>query len=269
MTTVKLIAQTQITYPGALHDLGYYPDNNNQAADELAEFAGRNCYQSFGRPNPATDQNDTYLKHILEIGHESVLEHGSATFYVDASRSVLTELERHRHLSFSVVSQRYVDANRLGTHTPPIVKDLPFGDYLEAAEILDGVHIDALHGYRDLVRVFERNGHPRKKAREAARAVLPNMTSSPMVVTGNHRAWRHVIKNRYHEAADAEIQEFAGLLLKELRKIAPNIYQDIPYEPYSYNQIDWEAKFREMERLNYDMQQRIRFFEDTQDLEIE
>src|SRR5690606_39417836 len=64
------------------------------------------CYRSFNRPNPKTATNEGYLNHILEVGHESVLEHSSATFYIEASRSVLTELERHRHLSFSVVSQR-------------------------------------------------------------------------------------------------------------------------------------------------------------------
>ena len=58
------------------------------------------------------------------------------------------------------------------------------------------------------------------------------MTNSPMVVTGNHRAWRYVIKQRWHKAADAEIRELAGMLLAELRKIAPGTYQDIPRGPY-------------------------------------
>lgn len=253
MTVVRLIAGTVINRP-ALRGLGYQThdpaydsgrtgpqwwrdhDENDwyedEDADELAEFAGRNCYRSFDRPNPKTRENEDYLAHILEIGHESVLEHGSATFYIEASRSVLTELERHRHLSFSVVSQRYVDAEDLGYLHPPAIRECQ-GE--SPSDILSACWENSISGYGYLVEYLTTvRGLPRKQAREAARAVLPNMTSSPMVVTGNHRAWRYVIKNRWHEAADAEIRELAGELLKQLREIAPNTYQDIPNEPYSY-----------------------------------
>src|SRR5690606_21840766 len=239
---VELIAHTEIR-SAEMWGIGYLPHQGNfgrveMDADELAEFAGRNCYRSFNRPNPKTATNEGYLNHILEVGHESVLEHSSATFYIEASRSVLTELERHRHLSFSVVSQRYVDAIDLDCHFPPALGDLSKGfpgDYWEAHEILNDFYTHAQHRYNELVQIFVKAGKPRKQAREAAMAVLPNMTSSPMVVTANHRAWRYVIKARWHEAADAEIRELAGELLKQLRVIAPNTYQDIPDQPYSYS----------------------------------
>lgn len=232
---VQLIAQTQVTYPGYLHSLGYYPNNDNNAADELAEFAGRNCYRSFNRPNPATRENVDYLKHILDVGHESVLEHASATFYIEASRSVLTELERHRHLSFSVVSQRYVDPRSLGSEYPPAFLYLEgHRNYYDALSAVDAVLDQSHDSYQTIYDALIEVGRPHKQAREAARAVLPNMTNSPMVVTGNHRAWRYVIKARWHEAADAEIRELAGELLRQLREIAPNTYQDIPDEPYTY-----------------------------------
>ncbi|QFG10416.1 thymidylate synthase [Mycobacterium phage Anthony] len=235
---VKLIAATEIDLD-ALRGIGYEPhpvvpmDDDEPGfgdydADELAEFAGRNCYLSFDRPNPKTRENEDYLKNILDIGHESVLEHASATFYVETSRSVLTELERHRHLSFSVVSQRYVDAADLGYQMPPAAD--PF-----TAPMIHDAWNASTEIYEALVEdLTERRGLPRKKAREAARAVMPNMTNSPMVVTGNHRAWRYVIKQRWHEAADAEIRELAGELLKQLKALAPHTYQDIPDTPYSY-----------------------------------
>lgn len=232
---VQLIASTALEdYEWA--GTGYIDQGPDvSSADELAEFAGRNCYQSFDRPNPATAENVDYLKHILEVGHESVLEHASATFYIEASRSVLTELERHRHLSFSVVSQRYVDPTKVGfPHFPPALDRLPIGARDKAHQLLEQATDDALTAYYRLFSLFDQEGLPRKQAREAARAVLPNMTNSPMVVTGNHRTWRYVIKNRWHEAADAEIRELAGELLRQLREIAPNTYQDIPTTPYSY-----------------------------------
>ncbi|UVK59811.1 ThyX-like thymidylate synthase [Gordonia phage Aleemily] len=234
MTTVELIAHTAVD-TAALRHIGYEAhDPEVWHADELAEFAGRNCYRSFDRPNPSRRENSDYLAHILDVGHESVLEHSSATFYIETSRSVLTELERHRHLSFSVVSQRYVDPTKLGIHHPPAIDDLPTDDAIIAEASLRDVQAYTTEAYEHLVELYTKAGLPRKKAREAARAVLPNMTNSPMVVTGNHRAWRYVIKQRFHEAADAEIRTVAGLLLAELRRIAPNTYQDIPDTPYSY-----------------------------------
>ncbi|UOW92695.1 ThyX-like thymidylate synthase [Mycobacterium phage Sham4] len=235
---VQLIAHTSIE-EGALEVLGYEPhrDENDwvteKDADELAEFAGRNCYRSFHRPNPATYENFDYLGHIIDSGHESVLEHASATFYIEASRSVLAELERHRHLSFSVVSQRYVNPIPLGYHIPPALERLSEDDRLHALEEIKYIQAETRASYEVLEALFKRNGLGHKQAREAARAVLPNMSNSPMVVTGNHRAWRYVIKARWHEAADAEIRQLAGELLKQLRKIAPNTYQDIPNIPYS------------------------------------
>ncbi|AIK68909.1 thymidylate synthase [Mycobacterium phage Swirley] len=232
-----LVAYTIVNDEAILSSAGYRTrwlderaENWERDADELAEFAGRNCYRSFDRPNPATRENKDYLAHILEVGHESVLEHASATFYIEASRSVLTELERHRHLSFSVVSQRYVDPTELGVHVPPAIQEC-MGEI--PGEILRDAVEYAVGSYEAIVRYLSGvRGLPRKQAREAARAVLPNMTNSPMVVTGNHRAWRNVIKQRWHTAADAEIRELAGELLKQLRQVAPNTYSDIPEEPY-------------------------------------
>jgi len=51
------------------------------AVGALVEFAGRACYQSCTQPMPATATNAGYLRHILEVGHLSVHEHGSGTLY--------------------------------------------------------------------------------------------------------------------------------------------------------------------------------------------
>jgi thymidylate synthase (FAD) len=196
--------------------------------DELAEFAGRNCYQSWDRPNPKTATNEDYLKNIISQNHFSVMEHGSVTFYVEGvSRSLLAELTRHRHLSFSVVSQRYVDANELDWVVPPIVAELVDDWNEEALNVLGANHGNSLDDYNNLVNIFVENGYKRKEAREAARAVLPNMTDSPMVVSGNIRAWRDVLSKRYHIAADKEIQKFAEEVLNHLRVLAPSCVQDI------------------------------------------
>jgi thymidylate synthase (FAD) len=213
--------------PYKQHFFGESVENVTQI-DELAELAGRNCYQSWHRPSQKTASNDGYLTNIIEQNHFSVMEHGSVTFFVQGvSRSLLAELTRHRHLSFSVVSQRYVDANDLGYVVPPIIDDLEGIDKIDAEQDLELVHRYTKEAYNELVKIFVNNGYKRKEAREAARAVLPNMMDTPMVVTGNIRAWRDVLSKRYHIAADREIQGFAEEVLKHLRVLAPNCVSDI------------------------------------------
>ena len=198
-------------------------------ADALGEAAGRLCYKSWSRPNPRTAHNAGYMLNILSQGHYSVLEHASVTFLVrDVSRALLAELSRHRHLSFSVVSQRYVDYSETQPVIPPAARDTI------AEHLVRVAYEESLETYAELVERLIGAGFKRKAAREAARSVLPNAAPVDMVVTGNLRAWRDVLGKRWHMGADAEIREFAGLVLTELRTLAPNSFQDVPETPYAY-----------------------------------
>lgn len=199
-------------------------------ADALGEAAGRMCYQSWGRKNPATATNAGYLANIVKQGHFSVLEHASVTFLVrGVSRALLTELTRHRHLSFSVVSQRYVSYADTEPVVPPAVES---AGNSWAEDVVRQQYREAVQAYELLVDDLTERGLPRKAAREAARCVLPNAAPVDMIVTGNLRAWRDVLGKRWHVAADAEIREFAGAILTELRSVAPNSFADVPTEPY-------------------------------------
>lgn len=198
------------------------PQIGDTDADFLAEAAGRSCYQSWNRPNPKTHENKDYLAHIIELQHNSVLEHAHATFYLTGvSRALLAEISRHRHLSFSVVSQRFVDSSKTGAVIPPALRD----DEV-AVETLSNWQETIGTVYESMVGDLQAKGFPRKQAREAARAVMPNMTETKIVVTGSVAAWRYVIARRIDPSADAEIQEVAGMILAELKKIAPSSFQD-------------------------------------------
>lgn len=197
--------------------------------DVLHEFAGRACYKSWNKPNPKTEANEDYLAHIIESQHESVLEHGSVSIYVEGvSRSLLLELERHRHLSFSVESQRYVSTSK--HHESPVIPPL-FSEAGDAGSIAEAMLI---RHYQNSLRLYDQTytdlraeGFPVKQAREAARAFLPNATPVDFVVTGNLRAWRYVIAKRDADGADAEIREFAQAVTEAIEEFAPNSMQSI------------------------------------------
>src|SRR5690606_6865681 len=67
----------------------------------------------------------------------------------------------------------------------------------------------------------------KKRARQAARSVLPNSAETKIVVTGNARAWRHFIEMRGSAGADAEIRRLAVAVLGLLREEAPHIFGDL------------------------------------------
>ena len=216
------------------YDYEPFSDDNVTNADGLGEAAGRICYKSFNRPNPSTATNAGYMANILNQGHYSVTEHASVTFLVrGVSRSLLADFTRHRHISFSVVSQRYV--NHAGTTPvlPPAVTGTE-ADTMRKNMVatVEGAYSFALAHYEELYRKLRAQGLGLKAAREAARSVLPNATPVDMVVSGNLRAWRDVLGKRWSVHADAEIREMAGLILGHLRTIAPNTVQDIPATPY-------------------------------------
>ncbi len=71
----------------------------------------------------------------------------------------------------------------------------------------------------------------RKRARQAARVVLPNCTETKIVVTANARAWRHFVELRAAPTADAEIRRLAIAVLRLLQKEAPEIYGDFDIRP--------------------------------------
>jgi thymidylate synthase (FAD) len=222
--TVQVVAWTQFQAPD---DVPWTTDADGGEA--LAEFAGRACYQSWKKPNPATATNAGYLRHIIEVGHLSVLEHGSVTVYLTGvSRSLTHELIRHRHFSYSQLSQRYVPERDAAMVEPDVIAEDPelHAKFLAATEASLRAYTDLLEG---LEKHFAEVGSAtlrRKQARQAARSVLPNATETRIVVTGNYRAWRHFLGMRATEHADVEIRALAVACLRELQRVAPNVFAD-------------------------------------------
>ena len=239
---VELIAHTSLACNGRSPVIENYMSLDPDAGDmqQLVEFAGRSCYESWSKPNPATAKNADYIARTLHgRNHWSIGEHASATFYLTGvSRALLAEITRHRHLSFSVLSQRFVDEEDANIVVPPAVRNAkginePYydeelgGGVVGATENLKVMGGLAIATYAGLVEELQEvEGLSRKQAREAARAVLPNMIETRIVVTGNMRAWHEVIERRTAPDADAEFQQVAGMIRDELKKIAPAIFTD-------------------------------------------
>src|SRR3954471_1287534 len=201
---VELVAKTEFFPPA---EVPWSTDADGGEA--LAEFAGRACYQSWKKPNPATASNAGYVQHILEVGHLSVLEQGSVTFYLTGvSRSLTHELIRHRHFSYSQLSQRDVPERDAAMVEPDVIAADPelHARLVAATEATLQASSELLAGLEARFADVESRTLRRKQARQAARAILPNATETRIVVTGNYRAWRHFVAKRANEHADTEIR---------------------------------------------------------------
>ncbi len=210
------------------HDVSAWTTDTEVAGEKLCEVAGRVCYMSFARPRPGG--NAVYLRHILEVGHGSVLEHAVFSFIITGvSRSFTHELVRHRAgFGYSQLSQRYVDESQAGFVEPACIAADPelHAVWTQAVESCRAAYARLVEG---LAARFAHLPDPtarRKMARQAARSVLPNATETKIFVTANARAWRHFIELRCSEHAEVEIRKVAAAILARLQREAPNLFGD-------------------------------------------
>jgi thymidylate synthase (FAD) len=182
-------------------------------AEEVIEDACRTCYLSFHRKNPPESTRELITK-VVDRGHHSVLEHASATYRVlGASRVFTHEMVRHRFVSPSQQSQRYVNEARSEVVVPPSVAATA-----EAAARFQRATDEAHRVYRALLDL----GVPK----EDARYVLPGGTVSEIVLSANFREWRHVFEVRCHPRAHWEIRQVCLEMLRILKREAPIVFED-------------------------------------------
>lgn len=224
--SARLIAHTSFTPPD---DVAWSPDGDAGDAASLIEFAGRACYETWDRPNPHTASTEAYVRHIMDVGHVSLLEHASATMYLrGVSRSCAQEIMRHRHFSFSQLSQRYVPAGESAVVVPDSVRgDSALEDlFLRSTTVARAAYEELLEALEERFTGESNTVLRAKQARQAARAVLPNATETKFVVTGNLRSWRHFIAMRAAEHADPEIRRVAVACLRLLQDLSPAVFSD-------------------------------------------
>lgn len=214
------------------HGVAQWTTDSEVAGEKLCEIAGRVCYMSFAKPRPGG--NRTYLHHILEVGHGSVLEHAVFNLLITGvSRSFTHELVRHRAgFGYSQLSQRYVDESTADFIEPAcIAEDAELHAlWLEAIETSHRAYCKLVEGLTAKFQGVEDKTLRRKMARQAARSVLPNATETKIFVTANARALRHFIEMRCSEYAETEIRRVAAEVLKVLQQAAPNLFGDYRLE---------------------------------------
>lgn len=179
-------------------------------AEELIEFAGRVCYRSMDKRAPGS--TGKLIAKLIKMGHESPLEHASATFYITGcSRAMTHQLVRHRLMSISQQSQRYVNEKTFAYVVPPSVTGARLEEFQNDMESIRAMYI-------------KWQGYGLKN--EDARFVLPNACASDIVISANFREFRHIFEVRCTPHAQWEIRQACSAMLRELHAKVPSVFQD-------------------------------------------
>ena len=179
------------------------------------EKAGRTCYKSESKITD--DSAKKFVKMIIEKGHESVLEHESATVRIICDRGVSHEIVRHRLVSYSQESTRYCNYGEKGEVT--FIQPCFWSKNTSIRDLWLRSVVSAGYTYLDLLRVGV--------SPQEARSVLPNSLKTEIVVTANLREWRHIFRLRTSSKAHPQMREIMIPLLKEFQKRLPVVFDDI------------------------------------------
>jgi thymidylate synthase (FAD) len=178
--------------------------------EQLIEYAGRICYRSQGGGAPKATAR--FIQKRVQEGHESIVEHSSASFEISGiSRSCSHQLVRHRLASFSQESQRYVDMSDPEWVIPPAV-----AADREALAIWEASLSQTQQAYQQL--------RARGIRKEDARFLLPNATATRLVMTANYRELLHLFRVRISPHAQWEIRQVAIRMLEAVHAHAPNVF---------------------------------------------
>lgn len=193
--------------------------------EETVALGARLCYSKANIDNltekiSSKDQS-AFVEKLLDMGHESVLEHASFTFGIEGvSRVLLAQLTRHRIASFSVQSQRYVSyENGFGYIIPPRIEALgeeAVNKFKSQMETIQTWYSD----WQDQL------GHTGEGTNEDARFVLPNACETRILMTMNVRELRHFFSLRMCSRAQWEIRDMATQMHRLCLEVAPALFVD-------------------------------------------
>ena len=210
--------------------------------EKVVAMAAKLCYsdKTIGELGDSLDEEaiNKFIKRLIDLGHESPVEHVSFTFGIEGvSRALLAQITRHRIASFSVQSQRYVGMKNFEYVLPPEIESIPEAkeEFLKAMEE-DAEHYESLrtklisgHFKKNLEAGMDEASARRaaeKQANEDARFVLPNACTTRLIVTMNVRELFKFFSLRCCNRAQWEIRAVADEMLRQVRMICPILFRN-------------------------------------------
>lgn len=171
------------------------------------------------------NNNDTkLLDYCIKNNHWSIFEMASACFEIETSRVLSAQITRHRSFSFQEFSQRYSETQGFETYKARRQ------DLKNRQNSIDDLNQETIEWFYNQQKEVQNNSEhlyneALKKgiAKEQARFLLPQSTSSRLYMSGTLRSWIHYLKLRSGNGTQKEHQDIALAITNELSIYLPTI----------------------------------------------
>lgn len=172
-------------------------------------------------------RDDKLIRYLMKNGHTSPFEMVEFTFEVKAPVFVIRQWHRHRTWSYNEVSARYTELpEEFYVPEPGVIgvqsksskqaRDIDGGASVESSissRLIEAANTESFRAYRALLKA----GVPR----ELARSVLPMSTYTRMFAKVDLSNLFRFLRERLHPHAQWEIRQYADVLLRIARQVAP------------------------------------------------
>ena len=205
-----------------------------QGVNKYSSLNNEEVISAIARHGIIKEDNGKLVKYLMDNAHWSPLEQINFGFEIESSRAIVRHILRH-DLKPQEHSQRYSDrvifepielrkehpTNRQSS-TEVFNPNIVFGDKETPANLVIESALDYIDSlYKELIN----NG----VAKECARMILPECTTTTATFNGCLRNWLTFLNVRLDHHAQKEIRIIANLIGEELEKQLPNIFSSIDW----------------------------------------
>ena len=181
---------------------GYVRLVEYMGGDESVIRNARRCWRSEDKSSEESDRN--LIRHLLREGHMTPFETIMFTFDVKCPIFVARQWMRHRIGSFNEESLRYCVAER--------EYFIPYGLNQKQLTLWEIYNEEQFDRYNLMKQIMPK---------EQARSILPLGTYTKFYWTVNGRSLMNFLKLRLDKRAQAEIREYAEVILDMVKVVAP------------------------------------------------
>jgi len=219
--------------------------SKTQGIGKYSELNSEELISAIARHGIIKEDNGKLVKYLMDNSHWSPLDMINFTFEIETSRAIGRQILRHSSIKFQEHSQRYSNRvlfesielryedkiNRQSSteifkdHIEAIkyIEDWTLQEYSgNAKSLIDSYLTTADNFYNALLKVGI--------AKECARMILPECTTTTLSANGTLRSWLSFLNVRLDEHAQKEIRIIANLIANELVKELPNVFSSIDWK---------------------------------------
>ena len=198
--------------------------HSTEGGDELITYMAR-----VSNPSAQDKPPGKLIKYLINHNHWSPFEMVNMCLQIDTTRSVASQLLRHRSFSFQEFSQRYADVSQLGTLKRPQLRRQDLTNRQNSVDDLNPEDVaiwnEMIDQHFDKSQALYQHLLSKGVAKECARDVLPLASPTRLYMNGTLRSWMHYCNLRCEAGTQLEHQSIANECKELVKQQFPQVYK--------------------------------------------